>query len=196
MDTQDREAATRPCCSYSPHSQGHEGFWTEGERVGCLNFDLKIASFQPQLEPKRVSSEAETLFSPQQKNQFQPPPPSQHAFCPQLSLSPTPRPQTLASCRDTLVFCCKERLQVVDLMNKPLDKVLELAGRHSWVDLSRIPTPNTQGQKTPPPDPVGTYTPGRPPQKGVHCSGCPSTPLRFSAAPFPGALSPYTEQEG
>ncbi|XP_045429510.1 coiled-coil domain-containing protein 105 isoform X2 [Pipistrellus kuhlii] len=67
--------------------------------------------------------------------------------------------KALASCRDALVFCCKERLQVVDLMNKPLDKVLELAGRHSWVDLSRIPTPHTQGQKTPPIDPVGSYTP-------------------------------------
>ncbi|XP_059551139.1 tektin-like protein 1 isoform X1 [Myotis daubentonii] len=67
--------------------------------------------------------------------------------------------KALASCRDTLAFCCKERLQVVDLMNKPLDKVLELAGRHSWVDLSRIPTPSTQGQKTPPSDPVGVYTP-------------------------------------
>ncbi|XP_003796658.1 coiled-coil domain-containing protein 105 [Otolemur garnettii] len=65
----------------------------------------------------------------------------------------------LASCRDTLAFCCKERLQVVDLMNQPLDKVLEQAGRHSWVNLSRVPTPRTQGQKTPPPDPVGTFTP-------------------------------------
>ncbi|KAB0395105.1 hypothetical protein E2I00_005716 [Balaenoptera physalus] len=53
--------------------------------------------------------------------------------------------KTLASCRDTLVFCCKERLQA--------------AGRHSWVNLSRVPTPRTQGLKTPPPDPVGTYTP-------------------------------------
>ncbi|XP_014403256.1 PREDICTED: coiled-coil domain-containing protein 105 [Myotis brandtii] len=67
--------------------------------------------------------------------------------------------KALASCRDTLAFCCKERLQAVDLMNKPLDKVLELAGRHSWVDLSRIPTPSTQGQKTPPSNPVGAYTP-------------------------------------
>eukprot|EP00069_Balaena_mysticetus_P014851 bmy_22425T0 len=67
--------------------------------------------------------------------------------------------KTLASCRDTLVFCCKERLQAVELMNQPLDKVLEQAGRHSWVNLSRVPTPRTQGLKTPPPDPVGTYTP-------------------------------------
>ncbi|XP_032121784.1 coiled-coil domain-containing protein 105 [Sapajus apella] len=67
--------------------------------------------------------------------------------------------KTLASCRDTLAFCFKERLQAVDLMNQPLDKILEQAGRHSWVDLSRAPTPRTQGQKTPPPDPVGTYTP-------------------------------------
>ncbi|XP_069351487.1 tektin-like protein 1 [Eulemur rufifrons] len=67
--------------------------------------------------------------------------------------------KALASCRDTLAFCCKERLQAVDLMNQPLDKVLEQAGRHSWVNLSRAPTPRTQGQKTPPPDPVGTYTP-------------------------------------
>uniref|UniRef100_A0A8I5TQ53 Tektin like 1 n=1 Tax=Pongo abelii TaxID=9601 RepID=A0A8I5TQ53_PONAB len=67
--------------------------------------------------------------------------------------------KTLASCRDTLNFCFKERLQAVDLMNQPLDKVLEQAGRHSWVNLSRAPTPRTQGQKTPPPDPVGTYTP-------------------------------------
>ncbi|XP_029773540.1 coiled-coil domain-containing protein 105 [Suricata suricatta] len=67
--------------------------------------------------------------------------------------------KALASCRDTLAFCCKERLQAVDLMNQPLDKVLEQAGRHSWVNLSRIPSPCSQGQKTPPPDPVGTYTP-------------------------------------
>ncbi|XP_078292705.1 tektin-like protein 1 isoform X4 [Panthera onca] len=67
--------------------------------------------------------------------------------------------KALASCRDTLAFCCKERLQAVDLMNQPLDKVLEQAGRHSWVNLSRIPSPSSQGQKTPPPDPVGTYTP-------------------------------------
>ncbi|KAG8517270.1 Coiled-coil domain-containing protein 105 [Galemys pyrenaicus] len=67
--------------------------------------------------------------------------------------------KALASCRDNLVFCYKERLQAVDLMNQPLDKVLEQAGRHSWVCLSRVPTPRTQGQKTPPIDPVGTYTP-------------------------------------
>nr|XP_008248925.3 coiled-coil domain-containing protein 105 [Oryctolagus cuniculus] len=67
--------------------------------------------------------------------------------------------KALASCRDNLGFCCKERLQAVDLMNQPLDKVLEQAGRHSWVNLSRPPTPRPQGQKTPPPDPVGTYTP-------------------------------------
>ncbi|XP_037360292.1 coiled-coil domain-containing protein 105 [Talpa occidentalis] len=67
--------------------------------------------------------------------------------------------KALASCRDTLVFCYKERLQAVDLMNQPLDKVLEQAGRHSWVNLSRVPTPRTQGQKTPPIDPVGAYTP-------------------------------------
>ncbi|XP_026906148.1 coiled-coil domain-containing protein 105 [Acinonyx jubatus] len=67
--------------------------------------------------------------------------------------------KALASCRDTLAFCCKERLQAVDLMNQPLDKVLEQAGCHSWVNLSRIPSPSSQGQKTPPPDPVGTYTP-------------------------------------
>ncbi|KAM5309728.1 tektin-like protein 1 [Glossophaga mutica] len=67
--------------------------------------------------------------------------------------------KSLASCRDTLAFYCKERLQAVDLMNKPLDKVLEQAGRHSWVNLSLVQTPSTQGQKTPPPDPVGTYTP-------------------------------------
>ncbi|XP_052499753.1 coiled-coil domain-containing protein 105 [Budorcas taxicolor] len=67
--------------------------------------------------------------------------------------------KTLASCRDALVFCCKERLQAVELMNQPLDKVLEQAGRHSWVNISRVPTPRTQGLKTPPPDPVGTYTP-------------------------------------
>lgn len=87
-----------------------------------------------------------------------------------------PHSQALASCRDTLAFCCKERLQAVDLMNQPLDKVLEQAGRHSWVNLSRIPSPSSQGQKTPPPDPVGTYTPGRPPQKGVHCSRYPRVP--------------------
>ncbi|XP_030191508.1 coiled-coil domain-containing protein 105 [Lynx canadensis] len=65
--------------------------------------------------------------------------------------------KALASCRDTLAFCCKERLQAVDLMNQPLDK----AGRHSWVNLSRIPSPSSQGQRTPPPDPVGSYTPDR-----------------------------------
>lgn len=69
--------------------------------------------------------------------------------------------QALASCRDTLNFYCQERLQAVELMNQPLDKVLEQAGRHSWVDITRPPTPRTQGQKTPPPDPVGAYTPGR-----------------------------------
>ncbi|XP_051026659.1 coiled-coil domain-containing protein 105 [Acomys russatus] len=67
--------------------------------------------------------------------------------------------KALASCRDTLDFYCQERLQAVELMNQPLDKVLEQAGRHSWVDITRPPTPRTQGQKTPPPDPVGTYTP-------------------------------------
>ncbi|XP_048196638.1 LOW QUALITY PROTEIN: coiled-coil domain-containing protein 105-like [Perognathus longimembris pacificus] len=67
--------------------------------------------------------------------------------------------KALASCRDTLGFYCQERLQAVELMNQPLDKVLEQAGRHSWVDLSRAPTPRTQGMKTPPPDPVGPYTP-------------------------------------
>lgn len=69
-------------------------------------------------------------------------------------------PQALASCRDTLDFYCQERLQAVELMNQPLDKVLEQAGRHSWVDITRPPTPRTQGLKTPPPDPIGTYTPG------------------------------------
>ncbi|KAM4888616.1 tektin-like protein 1 [Thomomys bottae] len=67
--------------------------------------------------------------------------------------------KALASCRDTLGFYCQERLQAAELMNQPLDKVLEQAGRHSWVDLSRAPTPRTQGLKTPPTDPVGTYTP-------------------------------------
>ncbi|XP_011382427.1 coiled-coil domain-containing protein 105 [Pteropus vampyrus] len=67
--------------------------------------------------------------------------------------------KTLASCRDTLAFCCKERLQAVDLMNQPLDKVLEQAGHHSWVNLSSLPTTHIQGQKMPPPDPVGTFTP-------------------------------------
>ncbi|VTJ52892.1 Hypothetical predicted protein [Marmota monax] len=65
----------------------------------------------------------------------------------------------LASCRDALGFYCKERLQAVELMNQPLDKVLEQAGRYSWVDLTRAPTPRPQGLKTPPPDPVGTFTP-------------------------------------
>lgn len=76
----------------------------------------------------------------------------------------------------------------MELMNQPLDKILEQAGRHSWVDLSRVPTPRTQGLKTPPPDPVGTYTPGKTPQKGVHYSGFPwYSPLsHFSAATFPG----------
>ncbi|KAI5934767.1 Coiled-coil domain-containing protein 105 [Manis javanica] len=46
--------------------------------------------------------------------------------------------KALASCRDALGFCFKERLQAADLMNQPLDK----------------------GQKTPPPDPVRTSTPG------------------------------------
>lgn len=53
----------------------------------------------------------------------------------------------------------------MELMNQPLDKVLEQAGRHSWVNISRVPTPRTQGLKTPPPDPVGTYTPGKTTQK-------------------------------
>ncbi|XP_007956774.1 coiled-coil domain-containing protein 105 [Orycteropus afer afer] len=66
--------------------------------------------------------------------------------------------KALASCRDTLVYCFKERLQAVDLMNQPLDKVLEQAGRQR-VGLSGDPSSRTQGQKTPPPDPVGTYTP-------------------------------------
>lgn len=105
-------------------------------------------------------------------------------FC----LSLLPRPQTLASCRETLIFCCEERLQAVELMNQPLDKVLEQACRHSWVNLSRVPTPRTQGLKTPPPDPVGTYTPGKPPQKEVQDSGCPCchlSPIPLAAA-FPG----------
>uniref|UniRef100_A0A8C0WCM5 Coiled-coil domain-containing protein 105 n=1 Tax=Castor canadensis TaxID=51338 RepID=A0A8C0WCM5_CASCN len=67
--------------------------------------------------------------------------------------------KALASCRDTLGFYCQERLQAVELLNQPLDKVLEQAGRHSWVNISRAPTPRTQGQKTPPPNPVGPYTP-------------------------------------
>ncbi|XP_060038441.1 tektin-like protein 1 [Erinaceus europaeus] len=67
--------------------------------------------------------------------------------------------KALASCRDLLDTCYKERLQAVDLMNQPMDKVLEQAGRPSWVNLSRIPTPRTQGQKTPPVDPAGVYTP-------------------------------------
>ncbi|KAI6055056.1 coiled-coil domain-containing protein 105 [Marmota monax] len=67
--------------------------------------------------------------------------------------------KALASCRDALGFYCKERLQAVELMNQPLDKVLEQAGRYSWVDLTRAPTPRPQGLKTPPPDPVGTFTP-------------------------------------
>ncbi|KAF6305910.1 coiled-coil domain containing 105 [Rhinolophus ferrumequinum] len=67
--------------------------------------------------------------------------------------------KTLATCRDTLAFYCKERLQAVDLMNQPLTKVLGQAGRYSWVNLSRPSTPRIQGEKTPPPDPVGTYTP-------------------------------------
>lgn len=119
-------------------------------------------------------------------------PTSQHTVCLHLclSLSFLPCLQSLASCRDTLDFYCKERLQAVDLMNKPLDKVLEQAGRHSWVNLSHVQSPSTQGQKTPPPDPVGTYTPGRPPQKGIHYSGCPPTPLHFSAAPFLGNFAP------
>uniref|UniRef100_A0A8C5K377 Tektin like 1 n=1 Tax=Jaculus jaculus TaxID=51337 RepID=A0A8C5K377_JACJA len=67
--------------------------------------------------------------------------------------------KALAACRDSLGFYCQERLQAVELMNQPLDKVLEQAGRHSWVDISRPPTPRTQGQKTPPTDPIGIYTP-------------------------------------
>ncbi|XP_006877566.1 PREDICTED: coiled-coil domain-containing protein 105 [Chrysochloris asiatica] len=67
--------------------------------------------------------------------------------------------KALASCRDTLGHCFKERLQAVELMNQPLDKVLEQAGRHSWVDLFRVPSPRIQGQKTPPPEPMGAYTP-------------------------------------
>uniref|UniRef100_A0A8C9PGU1 Coiled-coil domain containing 105 n=1 Tax=Spermophilus dauricus TaxID=99837 RepID=A0A8C9PGU1_SPEDA len=67
--------------------------------------------------------------------------------------------KALASCRDALGFYCKERLQAVELMNQPLDKVLEQAGRYSWVDLTRAPTPHPQGLKTPPPDHVGTFTP-------------------------------------
>lgn len=50
---------------------------------------------------------------------------------------------------------------MLDLINQPLDKALEQAGRHSWLDLTRIPTPQTKGMKTPPPDPLGAYTPGR-----------------------------------
>jgi hypothetical protein len=104
-------------------------------------------------------------------------------------------PQALASCRDTLGFYCQERLQAVELLNQPLDKVLEQAGRHSWVNISRAPTPRTQGQKTPPPNPVGPYTPGRPYRKesitvcvpDAHpyprLSGVPLHPL---SCPFPG----------
>ncbi|KAK2495380.1 hypothetical protein MC885_011315 [Smutsia gigantea] len=83
-----------------------------------------------------------------------------HTLPSPLLLSPsTHLLQALASCRDALGFCFKERLQAVDLMNQPWDKVLEQASRNSWVNLRRIPTQRTQGQKTPPPGPVGTYTP-------------------------------------
>ncbi|XP_049644366.1 coiled-coil domain-containing protein 105 [Suncus etruscus] len=67
--------------------------------------------------------------------------------------------QTLASCRDAVQFNYRERAQVLDLINQPLDKVLEQAGRHSWLDLTRTPTPQTKGMKTPSPDPLGAYTP-------------------------------------
>ncbi|XP_055975626.1 tektin-like protein 1 [Sorex fumeus] len=67
--------------------------------------------------------------------------------------------KALASCRDALMFNYKERLQVLDLINQPLDKALEQACRHSWLDLTRNPTPDTKGTRTPPPDPLAAYTP-------------------------------------
>lgn len=115
------------------------------------------------------------------------PPTSPLTFCLHLYLSLLPCPQTLASCRDTLAFCCKERLQAVDLMNQPLDKVLEQAGHHSWVNLSSLPTTRIQGQKMPPPDSVGTFTPGRHPQKGIHYSGCPPTLSLGNRSPRPAS---------
>ncbi|KAM6216820.1 tektin-like protein 1 [Rhynchocyon petersi] len=67
--------------------------------------------------------------------------------------------KALACCRDTLGYYFEERLQVVDLMNQPLEKVLDYSCHQSFVDLSRTPSPCTQGQKTQPPDPLGAYTP-------------------------------------
>lgn len=83
----------------------------------------------------------------------------------------------------------------MDLMNQPLDKVLEQAGRHSWVNLSRVPSPRTQGQKTPPPDPVGTYTPGKPPQKGAHYHRYPwvPNPPLFLSHCLPWGIAPLDQ---
>lgn len=75
----------------------------------------------------------------------------------------------------------------MDLMNQPLDKVLEQAGHHSWVNLSSLPTTRIQGQKMPPPDSAGTFTPGRHPQKGIHYSGCPPTLSLGNRSPRPAS---------
>lgn len=174
-DTEPKQLTTRtgklpPAPTAPPPVIG--GFWREGEvsalRLGNRSFLATARTGKGRfggrngLQPPAEESVPATTT-----------PHSQLSFCRHLCLPLLPCPQTLASCRDALAFCCKERLQAVDLMNQPLDKVLEQAGRHSWVDLSRVPTSRIQGQKTPPPDPVGTYTPGGPPQK-VHHSGCPA----------------------
>lgn len=160
-----------------------EGFWIAGE---VAEFRLGNRSFLATARPGKGRFGGRNVLQPPAEKSIPAPttPHSQLTFCLHLRLHLLPSPQTLASCRDALAFCCKERLQAVDLMNQPLDKVLEQAGRHSWVDLSRIPTSRIQGQTTPPPDPVGTYTPGRPPQK-VHDSGCPA-PSTSQLPPFLG----------
>lgn len=142
----------------------------------CLSFDLEITLLSHKIWKGSIWGQKHFAASSRKINSSYLPSTSSLTFCLHLCLSLPPCPQTLASCRDTLAFCCKERLQAVDLMNQPLDKVLEQAGHHSWVNLSSLPAPRIQGQKMPPPDPVGTFTPGRRPQKGVHCSVHPLFP--------------------
>ncbi|XP_074056189.1 tektin-like protein 1 isoform X2 [Macrotis lagotis] len=67
--------------------------------------------------------------------------------------------KALTKCRDDLIFCCEERLRVVDLMNHCIDSVLVDAGRQSWINISRLHTPKVQGTTSPPVNPLGVNPP-------------------------------------
>ncbi|XP_006898410.1 PREDICTED: coiled-coil domain-containing protein 105 [Elephantulus edwardii] len=67
--------------------------------------------------------------------------------------------KALASCRDTLGYYVEERLQVVDFMNQPLEKVLDYSCHQSITDFSGPLSSSPRGQKTQLPDPLGSFTP-------------------------------------